>query len=153
MDKYEFTGESKQFETLDGRIVTLYQIRALKTFKNHRNIIIRQGDLGGWVGNKDILSQNGTCWIDKNAVAFGYATIRDNSYVGGRTVIKDNAHIHGKCKIIGDANIGDFVEVTDRAVLKGNIKLTDFIKISGHTRLNGASLGGDIEVHNNRIKD
>lgn len=67
--KYKLTEE-----TIIVNDKSLYRIEALKDFGN-----IKKGDKGGFVENKDNLSQYADCWIYGNALVFGKAQVLDNS--------------------------------------------------------------------------
>ena len=77
MDKYEFTGETKNFCR-----TTLHQIRALKTFGD-----VRVGELGGWIEKENNLSQDNNCWVS------GDARVSDNAWVSGDAKVSDNARV------------------------------------------------------------
>ena len=77
MDKYEFTGETKNFCR-----TTLHQIRALKTFGD-----VRVGELGGWIEKENNLSQDNNCWVSGNA------KVSDNAWVSGDAKVSDNARV------------------------------------------------------------
>ena len=63
--KYKLTNETIK---IDG--ITLYRIRAIKSFSN-----VNEGDLGGWIEKEDNLSQIGNAWVYDNAKAYGNARI------------------------------------------------------------------------------
>ncbi len=69
MNKYEFTGETKELAGL-----TLHRIRALRSFAD-----VEAGELGGWIERKENLSQDGLAWVYGNAWVYGDAWVR-----GGR---------------------------------------------------------------------
>ena len=77
MDKYEFTGETKNFCR-----TTLHQIRALKTFGD-----VRVGELGGWIEKENNLSQDNNCWVS------GDARVSDNAWVSGDAKVSGNARV------------------------------------------------------------
>ena len=55
--KYKLTNETIK---IDG--ITLYRIRAIKSFSN-----VKAGDFGGWVEKEENLSQMGDAWVYSNA--------------------------------------------------------------------------------------
>ena len=81
--KYEFTGETKNFE---GRIVR--HIRRLS-----------DGKIGGWIEKEENLSQEGNCWVDDNAVVcddaqvYGNAKIYGDGWVGDYSKLYDNTNV------------------------------------------------------------
>lgn len=81
MKKYEFTGLQKS-EWIDGKLVTLNQIRATKDFGDVKN-----GQLGGWIEKEDNLSQYGLSWVDENARVYGSAKIFENAQVYGDALV------------------------------------------------------------------
>ena len=85
--RYELTSNTIQYK---GR--TLYQIRAIE-YKG----IVRFGDLGGYVNDKNCLAQNGKCWIKQDAKVID-SRIFDDVRIDSGTVIT-NSTIHGKMLI------------------------------------------------------
>ena len=86
---------------------------------------IRKGDRGGLVEDDTNLSQEGTCWIDKDASAYGKAKVSADGYVGGSAIVcgcasvKDNAVVEGDC------------QVSAGAVVRGNSVLSGSVCVSG----------------------
>lgn len=70
MRKYEFTRKKKKVMTPGGR-VELHQIRVAYSFGN-----VKAGEVGGWIGKEDNLSQYGLAWVYGNAKVCGDAVIR-----------------------------------------------------------------------------
>ena len=82
-----------------------YRIKSLRNFKNIADgREIKKGELGGYVLDESVLSQEGTCWIGKNGV------IR---YTDNLNKIEDDAYV--------DAIIDNFV-----CIANGNTVIKDF---------------------------
>lgn len=75
MKKYEFTGETKRINTINGT-VTLHRIKASVTFGN-----IKSGDIGGWIEKKENLSHDGDAWVCENAQVYGNAQVYSSKHV------------------------------------------------------------------------
>lgn len=76
MQKYELTENKKTLS--NGVVIT--QIKALIDIPLHG---VNAGDLGGWIGSEDNLSQAGDCWIVPQACVFGWARIAGNNLING----------------------------------------------------------------------
>ena len=62
----------------------LYRVKALKSFTNKAtDKKIEKGDIGGYVYNENILSQEGTCWISKCGIICNniLGTVEDDAYI------------------------------------------------------------------------
>ena len=57
-------------DSIESMGFTLYRIRALKDFSN-----VNSGDLGGYVGDCENLSQYGDAWVYDDARVFGDARV------------------------------------------------------------------------------
>ena len=103
--KYEFTGETKQFEDR-----TLKRIRALIDIDHFG---VKKGDIGGWIETEDNLSHHGGCWISGEAMVYedawvgGYAMVGDNARVGGYAWVGDNAVVGGNAWFGSNARFGE----------------------------------------------
>lgn len=75
MKKYEFTGETKQINTISGT-VTLHRIKASVAFDN-----IKSGDIGGWIEKKENLSHDGNARVSGNAQVSGDAQVYSSKHV------------------------------------------------------------------------
>ena len=92
MKKYELTNEK-----INANGVTLYRIRALKTFFSTRGLVVKQGELGGFIQSETNLSQDGFCWVGGNAKVY------ENAKVTGDSVVLDNAQVYGDAKMLDNA--------------------------------------------------
>lgn len=119
--KYKLTEETMCF---DG--VTLHRIKALKDFGD-----VVAGELGGWVEAERNLSQEGNCWINMEAKAYGYTEIRDNAVLTCGAIACENS------------TIGNDTLVTDESVIRGftclcgNVEVSEESVIGGYARLHG----------------
>ena len=80
MEKYEFTGETKQIGA-----VKLHRIRALKDFE-----FVAAGDLGGWIEGAENLSHDGGCWVSGDAWDSGDAWVSGDARVSGDAQVSGN---------------------------------------------------------------
>ena len=129
--KYEITEEFLQLNDMQ-----FHQIRALKDFGN-----VKKGDLGGYVQHSGNLSQEGECWISKNAKVYGDAKIYDNAIIEGNVLITNSAKIHDNAFIyngIMDKRlvIYDNAEIYGNTHIFGNGKINGNVKIFGNTLIN-----------------
>ena len=96
---WEFTGETK---THFG--VTLKRIRAVVEFKLKCGIVIRKGELGGWIEKESNLS--GDAWVSGNALVYGDARVSGNAWVYGDAWVYGNARVSGDARVSGN---GDYI--------------------------------------------
>ena len=75
--KFELTDETREWH---GH--TLHRIKALKDFAD-----VKAGDIGGYVTNKNNLSQKGNCWIYDNGKVYGKAKVYGNARVSGNALV------------------------------------------------------------------
>ena len=66
----------------------MFRIKALQDFGN-----IKKGDLGGLIEKEINLSQEGDCWVSRNAKVFGNAVLHGNAKVFGTAEVFGNAII------------------------------------------------------------
>jgi hypothetical protein len=79
----------------------LYRIRALRDVGQHA----RAGDLGGYIGNAESLSQEGDCWISASAKVFDKAEVHENAVVRDRAVVAGGAIVKGNACVAGHAEV------------------------------------------------
>lgn len=136
--------------SLDGH--TLYRIRALIDFGE-----VKTGDLGGYIGKEENLSQEGNAWVYDKACVFGNAKICrdaqvfDNALVYDDAYISDNARVYGNAKVYGDAYVCDNAWVFDNAKVCGEAIVRscvyDNAKVYGNACVFGyTEIGGDAVV-------
>lgn len=84
---------------------TLYRIKALKTFCvacTAMSIVVKKGELGGFVESENNLSQEGTCWIYGKAKVYGDAKVSD-----GAAKIDDKLNLNKGKYIFATLNIDE----------------------------------------------
>lgn len=120
--KYMLTNESITIE--DGTI--LYRIKALRTIKHNGKIVVKRGQLGGFVESEKNLSHEGACWVANNAKVFKNAQVFDNAQAFGDAQVFDwgwlceDAKAYGHSKIHGNAQVFGQVELDGTFEVKGN---------------------------------
>lgn len=110
MRKYEFTGETMEFE---GRI--LRRIRYLEK----KEPFIGKDMLGGWIEGEHNLSHEGACCINGNAKVFDNARVIDSVIVVDNAIVKDNALLKDCSCVAGDAVVGADSIIGDVSVVEG----------------------------------
>lgn len=120
---------------------TLYRIKALKTFCvacTAMSIVVKKGELGGFVESENNLSQEGTCWI------FDDAKVYENAKICGDAKICCDAKVFGNAKVWGDAFVLDDAEVW------GNAKICDKAEVYDEAEVCGdAYIGGEVQIYGN----
>lgn len=128
----------KKFELVDDDTVvvdgvTLYRVRAVRDFggtRRGRRVVVKRGELGGYVASEDCLSQEGLAWVYSEAkIVDGYVT--GSSSLFGRSVLK------GGGRLVHDVELRDDVVVDGQVVLNGVITLRDRVKMLGTIRVSG----------------
>ena len=90
--RWEFTGETKICLG-----ITLKRIRAVVEFKLKCGIVIKKGELGGWIENESNLY--GNAWVSGDACVYGDADVSGNARVSG------NACVYGDADVSGNADV------------------------------------------------
>ena len=139
--KYEITNEMKEYK-FKNYSYELYRIRALKDFKTVDGNMVHKGDLGGWVnGDKFFkysnLSQEGNCWIGKDAIVC-FGDIKNNA------LVTDNAVVIWS-KVLQNAQVSGNAKIFDRAVISNNAKVYDNAQVSG----DGMRVAGNAQIYEN----
>ena len=128
----------KRYELIaSGEDDGLYRIRALRPFPCLGGFVnIKAGDLGGLVDSEDILSQEGTSWLDERSIA-------TRSRVEGDCLL-ENAHVY-------DSTLGGRYRISSCTISdstlcgRGNLHATDIehgCRLAGEVRANESSLLG-----------
>lgn len=120
--KYEIT------DIVHPQFPWLHRIRALRDVGS-----IKAGSLGGFVESEDNLSQQGNCWLKKNAISCEGALVNQDAQVGGYAVIR------GSALIAGDAEINEFAMVEDHAIVMAGC-------VTGNARVSGNSQVGANQI-------
>lgn len=147
--KYEFTGETMQFE---GH--TLKRIRYIRSFSQNIANEITEGELGGWLEGEHNLSHDGTCFVSEEAKVFGNAEVIEDAIICNTSVVKDNAKISGSCYLYSKCVVGA------DTILAGNTTVGDshiyfYSKLlNNDTEANPvlANIGGESWIENSTIE-
>lgn len=139
-------GEKKYELVPDQQIMVagtaLYRIRALKDFGN-----VKAGDLGGFVGSEDNLSQRGDCWVADEAQVYDAAVISDEAQVFGRGRVYDHARVYDKGQVLGNAQIFGNGRVFRNGVVFDNAKVFGAAQVRDNGLAYGdAEIFGDVRV-------
>lgn len=78
--KYELTDKTKILA--DGTV--LRRIRAVRKFTIHDEIMVRNGDLGGWIERENNLSHDGSAWVYGEAYVYGKARVFIKAEIYGK---------------------------------------------------------------------
>lgn len=114
-DKYEIIQDD--FITMSGR--RLYRIRALRHVPGHAD----KGELGGYVGGPNSLSQEGNCWIYPSAMVYCNAEVHGEAVVAGHAravggaIIKDNAVLAGHAQAVGKVVLANRERLDNHSML------------------------------------
>lgn len=122
-------GDSKKVKhPLDpGRVITLYRIIALKSFRIKKfSITIDKHTTGGWVESLENVC-NEPLWINAHARVFDKAVISNDSYIDDFALIFGNAKVNGSrvqnwSRVYGDALVDDSL-IKDFSEVRGNCKI------------------------------
>ena len=125
MNKYEFTGETKEYYG-----VTLRRIRALVTIIG----VVSAGDAGGWIEQEKCLAQSGDAWVSGNARVSGDAQVYGNAQVYG------DARVYGNADICSFSGFGSVYRQT-----------TAFIDSTIGIRINCGCFSGSLEQFRKQI--
>lgn len=103
-------------ETVHGR---MYRIKALRSIPS-RNI--RRWKKGGLVSGPEVLSHEGTCWIDYDAIVID-STVSENAVVSENAQVF-GSHLTGQSIVTDDAKVGPHVFLKDEVCIFGNSQIT-----------------------------
>ncbi|MBR3319345.1 hypothetical protein IKG06_02465 [Candidatus Saccharibacteria bacterium] len=122
MKKYVFTGKTRP--SASGGL--LHQIRAVHDIPS---ILVKAGDLGGWIENEDNLSHSGDCWVFPNAEVYEDARVYEDAsiYEGA---VSGQARVHGNAKLYKNVAVYEYADIS------GDTKLIGPIHIYGEAKLN-----------------
>lgn len=133
-NKYELTDETRLFCN-----VKFYRIRATRDFETLGGMVYR-GELGGYVENNSILSQEGNCWVDQHCFINGDLTISGDTYIG------DNVHIDATGEISGNTNIRNSLIMGIVHINGGDDTCIVDSTIKGDVHIDGDSLITDSRI-------
>jgi hypothetical protein len=121
----------KKYELIRAYYVGRYRIKALKDFQLITGEIVKKGDLGGCVDGEYNLSHEGNCWIDYNAKAFVYSSVKDNA------VLKDSSMAYNSSTISVNAVMKDYSMAYNNSVISGNAVMKDYSWADGDSIISG----------------
>lgn len=135
--KYKLTDETIEFE---GR--TLYRIQALREIvfeDKYGDVIVREGDKGGFVQSEENLSQEGDCWL------FPDTAINDGIYetiplVYGSAKVFAGARVYGSSKICGN------VQISDYAIIK-NSEISGEVQVFGEAKVIDSTIEDNVKIY------
>ena len=130
----------KKYELIETDYDGFYRIKALKDFQLITGEVVRKGDLGGLVEGEHTLSQEGNCWIEFEARAFGDSKVIDNSVLKDYSVARDNATVSGNAVMKDYSVARDNATVSGNAVMKGNSWTRDNSTVSGNAVMKDRSM-------------
>lgn len=139
--KYELTDDRVRF-IYHGQPIFLYRIRALRDIQGG---LVRTGDLGGYIESEANLSQQGECWVGREAHVYGNAYICENALVNENAVVQDEALIFGKAVIMDHAFMRDQAKAGQSAVVSDYVSLSGQAQVMGHQVLMGRTMIHDKE--------
>jgi serine acetyltransferase len=129
------------------------QLKALKDIPEHG---VKAGDLGGFVQDPSILSQEGSCWIGGNAMVYGWVNVSGNAYIGGnvsilnnyssrRIVVKGNASVTGNAKIWigrfdGEGSPDNGIIIDGNASISDEVTIVNVKRIGGKAKISGNAI-------------
>lgn len=147
--KYVLTGE-----TMEHNGHTLHRIKAVKDFTYFKFFHVHAGDNGGWVESEYNLSQEGECWIGKNAKVYEDAKVKDNAIIRdhaevyGRAVVCDYARITNQAKVYGYSEVRCSSVVSDHAEVYGNAIVDNYARIECNAKVSGYAFVTGMLFHN-----
>jgi carbonic anhydrase/acetyltransferase-like protein (isoleucine patch superfamily) len=138
-----------------------YQLVALRDIPLHD---VKVGDLGGFVGDKYILSHDGDCWIGENAQVIDNVRIIGDAYVGGNALLVNFLGwpfiVKDRARITGDVEAWLHVEarsnnprphdlkmvISGNADISGKSWLENVREVSGNAKIHGEVVLEDVSV-------
>lgn len=115
--------------------VRRYRIKALIDIPIHN---VSVGDIGGIVQNEENLSQEGDCWIEKDARVLNSAKVSENALIRGYSKIRDLAQVSGSARV-KDALVFNTAEVSGFTLIEGSVVMGGFssLVIGGSSVVSG----------------
>lgn len=135
-------GRKYELVKREGGDTDLFRIRALIDIPG---ILVREGDIGGWVSSEANLSQEGRCWVFGNAQVVGDATVSDNATVYDNAIIRGGSEILESATIRGNATIGGDSSISGNALVEGSVWINSS-SVRGNAIIDGLAqvYGGSI---------
>ena len=91
---------------------------------------VNRGSNGGLVDSPDNLSQDGSCWITKDACVYGNARIEGDALITDRAIVCADAIVRGQSIISDDCQVCGKSIVDGDSVVAGSIELVG-VKLDG----------------------
>lgn len=113
---------------------------------------VKKGDIGGRVASEHNLSQEGDCWIGRNAFAVGESCVRDDAQIMDSALVTDNAVISGSAVVCNAAIVSGCGRVRDMACISGHAEVGGQSQVFDHAIIRGfASLNDYAIVYDDSI--
>ncbi|WP_273758704.1 hypothetical protein [Bartonella sp. AU55XJBT] len=147
--KYEFTDETTEVKDRYGRVITLYRIRALRSFGS-----VKKGALGGFIESEYNLSHDGSCWVGDNAKVYNAAIVWGHAKVFENAIICDEAHVNGFAKVHGNVRAYGSAIIGGRARIFGDTQLFSGAWVTGRKEISTGlmSFGDRVKTVDELIK-
>ena len=102
--KYDLVKTDCVHKYLDGERFLLFRIQALKDitcvdYSSERIILVKAGDMGGYVETEDNLSQDGSCWVHENSYVYAGGKVSENAQILSGSDIVKGADVKGYTRI------------------------------------------------------
>lgn len=137
----------KKYELLKDKFILykrkkLYRIKALRDIMDEDGKYNRanQGELGGYVEGYHNLSQEGSCWIFHDAMAYGNARVKDHAIIDDYAEVYDNAVVSSNAEVRGCSKIYNNATVTDNAIVWDDTEIFGNAEVKGWAGVTGRSL-------------
>lgn len=125
---------SQKFVRIPSDEPGFWRPRALRDIRGcNGDYLVCEGDEGGYVSYKAMLSQHGAAWLGPEARLMDHAKLSGNAYVGGHAVIGGQAWVYGD------------------AVIDGVALVTGHASVLGRARVRSASIGGRAVIDGGRF--
>jgi carbonic anhydrase/acetyltransferase-like protein (isoleucine patch superfamily) len=118
--KYKLVRAGRRAIHRSDKSARFYRLQATRDIPEHG---VKAGDFGGYVTNKNILSQDGSCWIEGQAQAIGRVSIEDNVYLADKAVV--HAADQGWNGYPVFINLSDDVKITGNATVYAKLSKSD----------------------------
>lgn len=145
--KIHHTNESRRF----------YRIQATRNIPEHK---VMEGDFGGYVTNKNSLSQEGSCWIGGEAQVIGEVYITDDAFIGNKALVRSDPrkmtsatysiHISDSAKILEEARVqivsNEVAVFGLRSNINGNSVISGKAFVKNIEHISDSSIYGEAKV-------
>ena len=130
------------------KLIILHRIKAEKDIYDSKGtLIIKKGQLGGYIENEENLSQEGNCWVGGKAKVYAGGKVIENALVSGLARVYDKGVAKGDSLVVGEASVSDNAEISNFACVDGKSVVRMHSEIKGHSYVNGKNdiMGSTIE--------